>query len=306
MIDPEIEALLKAMAGSGFGLPDPLEPTALRAALDAPIHAPPVEISRRDLVIAGPDRALPGRLYHAAPGQVLPVVLFFHGGGWVHGTLETHDRLAAALALHAHCAVLSVGYRLAPENPFPAAWEDALLSFRWLKENHAQLGIDAGAIALAGDSAGGNLAAAAAQALAADPALVHQLLLYPALDGSCSTRSFSAQHSGFLSSAQMTWYWEQYAGGARADPRVSPVAAQIPPGLVPATIILAGNDPLHDEGAAYAAQLDAAGIPVTLHTFDGAIHGFISLFGLISIADQAVKLASQALREAFVRRCKST
>ncbi len=305
MIDPEIEALLTAMTGSGFGLPDPLEPTALRAAFDAPIPAPPVEISRRDLVIAGPDRALPGRLYHAAPGQVLPVVLFFHGGGWVHGTLETHDRLAAALALHAHCAVLSVGYRLAPENPFPAAWEDALLSFRWLKENHAQLGINAGAIALAGDSAGGNLAAAAAQALAADPALVHQLLLYPALDGSCSTRSFSAQHSGFLSSAQMTWYWEQYAGGARADPRVSPVAAQIPPGLVPATIILAGNDPLHDEGAAYAAQLDAAGIPVTLHTFDGAIHGFISLFGLISIADQAVELASQALREAFVRRCQS-
>lgn len=299
MIDPEIQALLTAMAESGFALPEPLDPVALRAMLDAPIPAPPVEISRTEVQIDGQDRTLPARLYHAAPGQALPVVLFFHGGGWVHGTLDTHDRLAAALAVRAHCAVLSVGYRLAPENPFPAAWEDALLSFEWLKDNHAQLGVDARYIALAGDSAGGNLAAAAAHELAGDPSVVHQLLLYPALDGSCSTRSFGKQHPGFLSPAQMNWYWDQYAHGRRSDPRVSPVAARISPRLAPATIILAGNDPLYEEGAAYAAQLDAAGIPVKLQTFDGAVHGFVSLFGLVSIADKAVDQASEALRVAF-------
>lgn len=299
MIDPEIQALLTALAESGFALPEPLDPVALRAMLDVPIPAPPVDIARTDLVIAGQDRALPARLYHAAPGQALPVVLFFHGGGWVHGTLDTHDRLAAALAVQAQCAVLSVGYRLAPENPFPAAWEDALLSLRWLKENHARLGVDASYIALAGDSAGGNLAAAAAQAVAGDASVVHQLLLYPALDGSCSTRSFGTHYPGFLSPAQMNWYWEQYAQERRFDPRVSPAAGRILPALAPATIILAANDPLHDEGAAYAAQLRAAGIKVDLHDYDGAVHGFMSLIGLAALADAAVSVASTALHRAF-------
>ncbi len=299
MIDPEIQALLAAMAESGFALPEPLAPTTLRGTLDVPIPAPPVAIARTDVVIDGQCRTLPARLYHPAPSQVLPVVLFFHGGGWVHGTLDTHDRLAAIIAVQAQCAVLSVGYRLAPENPFPAAWEDALLSFHWLKENHVRLGVDARYIALAGDSAGGNLAAAAAQALAGDASIVHQLLLYPALDGSCSTRSFGVHHPGFLSPAQMSWYWEQYAHEMRSDPRASPAAGSIAQGLAPATIILAGNDPLHDEGAAYAARLLAAGIPVTLHDYEGAVHGFISLFGLASIADTALSVACQALRNAF-------
>lgn len=302
MIDPEIEALLAAMAQSGFALPEPLEPAALRATFDAPIPAPPVDVARTDFVIQGEGRDLPARLYHAAPGAVLPVVLFFHGGGWVHGTLETHDRLAAVLAVKAQCAVLSVDYRLAPEHPFPAAWDDALLSFRWLKENHALLGVDASRIALAGDSAGGNLVAAAAQALAHDTSLVHQLLVYPALDGSCSSRSFAVQHPGFLSPAQMNWYWDQYAGASRSDPKVSPAAGRIPDGLAPATFILAGNDPLHDEGADYAARLGASGISVTLHDFDGAIHGFINLFGLVAISDRAVEAASDALRRAFAAR----
>jgi acetyl esterase len=301
MIDPEIDALLAAMVESGFALPEPLEPVSLRAMLDDPIPAPPVAIARTDVVIAAPDRALPARLYHAAPGQVLPVVLFFHGGGWVHGSLDTHDRLAAALALQAQCAVLSVGYRLAPENPFPAAWEDALLSFEWLKENHPRLGVDARHIILAGDSAGGNLAAAAAQALVGDASVAHQLLLYPALDSSCSTPSFGTQHPGFLSPTQMNWYWEQYANERRSDSKVSPAAGRIPQGLAPATIILAGNDPLYDEGAAYAAKLDAANIPVALHIYEGAVHGFISLFGLVAIADQAVSVASEALRMAFAQ-----
>ena len=301
MIDPHIQGLLNAMAESGFQLPDPLDAASLRAMLDAPIPAPPVEIAgRRDISIEADGVSLPARLYHPVPGEILPAVLFFHGGGWVHGTLDTHDRLAAILAVQARCAVVSVAYRLAPEHRFPAAWEDALSSLRWLKERHSELGIDASRIALSGDSAGGNLAAALAQAVAGDPAIVHQLLFYPALDGGCATPSFAGDHPGFLSAAQMRWYWNQYAPGElRSDPRAAPAAASIVRGTAPATILVAGNDPLHDEGVAYAAALQAAGVPAALHDYPGAIHGFASLFGMVPLADEAVSTAATALRAAF-------
>jgi acetyl esterase len=303
MIDPHIQAVLEAMAEAGFQLPDPLDAASLRAMLDAPIPAPPVEIAeRRNLSIEADGTAvLAGRLYHPAPGEILPVVLFFHGGGWVHGTLDTHDRLSAILAVQAQCAVASVDYRLAPENPFPAAWEDAMTSLRWIKDHHSELDVDTNRIALAGDSSGGNLAAALAQAVAGDPAIVHQLIFYPALDGSCATPSFAENHPGFLSAAQMRWYWDQYApGDMRSDPRASPAAASIARDTAPATIIVAGNDPLHDEGVAYAAALQAAGVPVALHAYPGAIHGFASLFGMVPLADEAVSTATAALRAAFV------
>lgn len=162
------------------------------------------------------------------------------------------------------------------------------------------LGIDAGRIALAGDSCGGNLAAAAAQAAAGDPDVCHQLLLYPALDGRCSTPSYEGAHAGFLSVAQMRWYWDQYAPGElRNDPRASPALASVDPGMAPATIIVAGNDPLHDEGCAYANRLQGAGIEVSLNDYPGAIHGFASLFGIVPLADEAVQVATAALRKAF-------
>ncbi len=301
MIDPPIQAMLQAMIEGGFQLPDPLDATSLRAMLDTSIPAPPIEIAdRRDISIEEQDTVLPARFYHPAPGEILPVVLFFHGGGWVHGTLDTHDRLSAILAVKANCAVVSVDYRLAPEHPFPAAWEDALLSFHWLKKQQKTLGIDVHRIALAGDSAGGNLAAALAQAAAGDAAVTHQLLFYPAVDSGCSAPSFDDDHPGFLSAAQMRWYWDQYAPGAlRNDPRASPAAASIAPGVASATIIIAGNDPLRDEGIAYAASLEEAGTNVTLHSYPGAIHGFASLFGLVPLADEAVSAAADALRGAF-------
>jgi acetyl esterase len=304
MIDPHIQGLLAAMAQSGFQLPDPLDAASLRAMLDAPIPAPPVEIAeRRELSISRDGQRIAGRLYHPAPGEVLPVVLFFHGGGWVHGTLDTHDRLAAILALQIHCALVSIDYRLAPEHPFPAAWDDALTSLRWLKQQQKELSIDASRIALAGDSAGGNLAAALAQAAAGDPAIVHQLLLYPALDGNCAAPSFTADHPGFLSADQMRWYWDQYApGDLRTDPRACPAARSIKEGTAPATIIVAGNDPLHDEGVAYAAAMERAGVQVALHEYPGAIHGFASLFGMIPLAGEAVSTAASALRTAFTQR----
>ena len=304
-IDPHLKGLLDAMAQSGFALPDPLEANALRGMLDAPIPAPPVEIAeRRNVTIDGSGDPIPARLYHPAPGTRLPITVYFHGGGWVHGTLETHDRLAATLANEAQCAVLSVDYRLAPEHPFPAAFEDALAAVEWARANAAALESEPTQIALAGDSAGGNLAAAAARELAGDRAIRHQLLIYPALDASCTAKSFDTDHLGFLSSAQMHWYWDQYAPSGdrhdlaqnpKASPSVGPVSADTPP----ATIIVAGNDPLHDEGAAYADKLRSVGVTAALHSYPGAIHGFASMIGLVPLANQAVAKAASALRNSF-------
>ena len=303
MIDPNIAALMQAMADGGFALPDPLEAATLRAMLDAPIPAPPVAIAeRRDVTMEGDGRIVPARFYHPRPGETLPIVLFFHGGGWVHGTLDTHDQLAARMAVAAECAVLSVEYRLAPEHAFPAALEDAMLALQWVKQHHGAIGGDAGRIAVAGDSAGGNIAAALAQAVAGDRSVVHQLLFYPVLDGRCATASYDAGHAGFLSAAQMRWYWDQYAPGhRRRDPRASVAEAAIPVGLAPATIITAGHDPLHDEGVAYADALTKAGVAVMLHDYPAAIHGFASLIGIVPLADEAVDKACLALKQAFAR-----
>ena len=198
------------------------------------------------------------------------------------------------------CAVISVDYRLAPENAFPAAWDDSLAALNWVKDNGEKLSVDPSQIALAGDSAGGNLAAAIAQAVAGDAAVVHQLLLYPALDGDCGSHSFDADHPGFLSADQMRWYWEQYAPGElKADERVSPSRGAIKGDLAPATIIVAGNDPLHDEGAAYAGMLKDAGVEASLLSYPTAIHGFASLLGVVPIADEAVSRAAAALKTAF-------
>ena len=301
MLDPHIQGLLKAMADSGFALPDPITPTSLRAALDNPIPGPSVDIAvQKNLTIDASGVAIAGRFYHPAPGQILPITLFFHGGGWVHGTLDMYDRLCASLAIKAGCAVLSIDYRLAPEYPFPAAWEDAAASLEWVKSNYHDLGIDAKRIAIAGDSSGGNIAAAASQAAAGDSAVLHQLLFYPALDGRCKTPSFDAAHAGFLSSEQMRWYWDQYAPGKlRLDMRASPALATDMSNLPPATIIVAGNDPLYSEGVAYANAMKKAGIDVALYDFPTAIHGFVSMLGLVPLADEAILKAAEALKTAF-------
>lgn len=285
MIVPHLEAVLDAMVQAGFAFPDPLEAGALRAFLDVPISGPAGEIAERcDLTVDSEGSNLAARLYHPKPGVILPLAMFFHGGGWVHGTLEMHDRLAAALAKEAGCAVLSKAYRLAPEHPCPAVYEDALAAIHWARGMAAGLDIDAGGVALVGDSAGDNLAAAAAQSLPGDPAIRHQLLIYPALDASCSMPSLGTQFPGFLSSGQMRWYWDQYAldrnGRALAnDPRASPMAGPIAPDTPAATIIVAGNDSLRDEAVAYAGKLQAAGVQTALLSYPGAIHGFASLVG---------------------------
>ena len=298
-VDPAIAALLEAAAAQGLSLPDPLTPEALRAAYDRPIEGPPVAgIERTDHEVPLNGRTLQARLYRPQDAATpLPVVLFLHGGGWVHGTLDTHETTAAALAREGQCAVLSLAYRLAPEHPFPAAFEDALDCWEWLAANGRSLGLRAERMAVAGDSAGGNLAAALAAH--AEVAPVHQVLFYPALDSRCDYAGDGGGAS-FLTGEQMRWYWRQYVQGEGAgDSRAAPSLADDFAGLPPTTIILAGHDPLRDEGRAYAAALRAAGVDVELHEYEGGIHGFASLVGLVEIADDAIRHAATRLNAAL-------
>lgn len=302
MIDPVLQQLIEGMAASGFALPDPLEARAMRAAMDNPFPMPPVEIAEvRDVKVDGAAGPIAARLYHPKPGETLPVAVLFHGGGWVFGTLDTHDGLARVLARDAGCAVLSVAYRLAPEHPFPAPIDDCIAAVKGLPGRAADLGVDAGRHAVVGDSAGGNLAAAVALALrgtANTPKA--QVLFYPVIDNDFTTPSYRANAAGgFLTNEMMAFFWDAYIGASEPHELAAPIRAADLSGLPPATIILAGNDPLHDEGVAYADRLHAAGVPVELHDFPGGIHGFASFFGIAPIADQAIAAAVAALRRAL-------
>ncbi len=298
MIDPVLQQLIEGMAASGFALPDPLEAKAMRAVMDNPFPMPPTEVAEvRDVVVGG----VGARLYHPKPGTVLPVAVLFHGGGWVVGTLETHDGLARVLASKAGCAVLSVDYRLSPEHPFPAPLDDCLAAIAGLPVSASALGIDATRYAVIGDSAGGNLAAAAALALRGKPnAPATQVLFYPVIDNDFATPSYQANAAGgFLTNEMMVFFWDAYIGAADPHELAAPIRAADVTGVAPATVILAGNDPLHDEGVAYAEKLRAAGVPTDLHDFAGGIHGFASFFGIAPIADEAIALAVAALRKAL-------
>ena len=280
MIDPHIAALMQVMADGGFRLPEPLEAASLRAMLDAPIPAPPVAIAeRRDIEIVGEGRIVPARLYHPKPGEILPIVLFFHGGGWVHGTLDTHDRLAARLAVAAECAVLSVDYRLAPEHPFPAAIEDAMLALQWVRQHHGAIGGDAGRIGLAGDSAGGNLTAVLINALRKrkedGPACAW--LASPWTDLTMSGASLTTKdaldpiiHKGYLDELADAFV---PAAIARNDPRISPLFSDLH-GFPPTLVQAGSHETLLDDATRFAAALGAADVDVTLEIWPEMIHAW--------------------------------
>lgn len=302
MIDPILQQMIDGMAASGFVLPDPMTAEGLRAALNTPFPMAPIDVAEvRDIEVAGAAGPIAARLYHPLPGRVLPVAVLMHGGGWVVGTLDTHDRLARVIARDADCAVLSLDYRLAPEHPFPAPLDDCLAAIAALPARAAEFGVDAGRYAVIGDSAGGNLAAAVALALRGkSDAPTAQILFYPVIDANFETRSYRANaEGGILSTDMMRFFWDAYVGTAEPDPLAAPIRAADVMGAAPATVILAGNDPLHDEGFAYAVKLREAGVPTDLHDFAGGIHGFASFFGIAPIADEAIAIAAGALRRAF-------
>jgi acetyl esterase len=242
------------------------------------------------------------RLYRPVKNEKLPALVYFHGGGWTIGDLDTHDVLCRQLALGARCVVISVDYRLAPEYPFPAAVEDCFAAVRYVAENAAQLNI--GALAVGGDSAGGNLAATVSL-LARDaggPALAYQLLIYPATDQRLASASHERNGQGYLLTRDSMQYFRRaYLPNENdwTDWRSSPLLAASHADLPPAFVITAGYDPLLDEGRAYAERLQAAGVRVTYREYADMVHGFILFGGVLDTANAAVADCCAALRGAF-------
>src|SRR5690242_3059290 len=263
---------------------------------------PPELASARDLSIPAPHGAIPARIY--TPKQLrkkdglAPCLVFFHGGGWVIGNLDSHDVVCRKLAHEGELIVISVDYRLAPEHQFPAAVEDALTATQWVADNARQFGIDAGRLIVGGDSAGGNLAAVTALAARdAGPKLAGQLLIYPATDFAMDTPSHrEPETSILLTHSVVRWFCNHYLGGADInDWRASPSRAKLS-GLPPAYVLVAGADPLRDEGNAYAERLKQAGVPVPYRFFPGQFHGFFTMGKLLNQANIAASEISAWLK----------
>lgn len=300
-LNPQISAVLAAMAD----LPpidfQSITPDEMRASImPMPCESPPTLASVRDLVLDLPGRNIGARLYMPEGTDATPpLILFYHGGGWVICSVETHDHLCRALAQGSGAAVLSVDYRLAPETPFPGPLDDCYDALCWAKSNATDLGIDAGRLAVAGDSAGGNLAAAVAIRARDEqgPALRHQLLIYPVTDANFETASYrdNGDEGALLSTAMMRWFWQHYVGDLdKVTPLAAPLRHTNLAGLPPATVIVAQYDPLHDEGLAYGDALRTAGVSVESEDATGMIHGFLTM--LEAVSDGYPYLARAAAR----------
>ena len=258
-----------------------------------------------NMPMIGPAGELKLRVYTpiAGGGAVLPALVYFHGGGWVIGDLDTHDALCRTLANESGARVISVDYRLAPEHKFPAAADDCFAAVKWVEANATKLGIDPNRIAVAGDSAGGNLAAVVSLLARqkGGPRIVFQLLIYPVTQWKAATTSMDACAEGyFLEKKAMHWFFDQYARGEDAnDWRLSPLAAPDLTGLPRAYVVTAGFDPLRDEGKAYADKLRAAGVPTVHVDYPSMIHGFFNMSAVIPTSREAIIAASKALRQAY-------
>jgi len=310
-VDSQTQALLDQLVSLGG------QPLSAMSVADArrmmemmsAVRGAQVEVaSAVDRSIPGPQGEIPLRIYTPTGSAPFPILVYFHGGGWVLGSLETHDGVCRSLAAGAGCIVVSVDYRLAPEHRYPAAPDDCYAATQWVHAHASELGGDAKRIAIGGDSAGGNLTAVVAQ-MAHDrgaPPLVFQLLIYPATDARYDTPSYRDNASGYLlTTDDMRWFWDHYLGDAperRDEPYASPLRAKSLTGLPPALVITAEFDPLRDEGEAYAARLKQAGVPTRATRYDGTIHGFFGMGAMIDKANDAVKEACGTLRLAFTRR----
>ena len=295
-VDPQIAVLLDVIA-SGEAKPmaegTPEEARAGFRTLTVDLRDPaavPAVASVEDTTVPGAAGDLPARVYRPDGAGPLPTILLLHGGGFVIGDLDTHDITARTLANGCAAVVVSVAYRLAPEHPFPAAVDDAVAAARHVAAHLAELGGD-DRLAMAGDSAGGNLSAVVAQTFRDDGRpLAGQLLIYPVTDMTGEHPSHAENAEGFfLDLATMEWFLRQYAGhlADHADPRLSPLHGDLG-GLAPAVVVVAEFDPLRDDGLAYAQALAAAGVPVQVRTFPGLIHGFVDMGRHSTAAQEAL------------------
>ncbi|KQV12063.1 alpha/beta hydrolase [Kitasatospora sp. Root107] len=292
-LDPQVLALLARRAQAGT---PPLYTLTLDQA--EPVH------SVTELEIPGPGGPLTVRLYRPHGGARLPALVYLFGGGWTLGSLDTCDAICRRLANAADCVTVSIGYRRAPEHPFPAAVQDCQAGTGWLAEHAAELGLDPDRIAIGGDSAGGNLAAAVTLLARREggPALCHQLLVYPNTAYRADTASVRESEDPLLFNRHsVDWYWGHYlkAEADGEDPLASPLRADDLSGLPPATVITAEYDPLRDEGEAYAAALTAAGVQIAARRYDGMVHGFFAMAGELTAGWDAQDWAALRLRTAF-------
>ena len=303
-LESDTAAILAEIAKSGAPAFNELPVTESRAIYTESQSLPPtVEVySVEDTLVEGPAGGIPVRIYrpHAEPA---PVHMHLHGGGWVIGNLVTHDADCREICVAAGCIVVAVDYRLAPEHPFPAATEDCYAVACWASALDPQFGGRPGPISIGGDSAGGNLAAVVAL-MSRDrngPEFALQLLLYPITEPSMSSASFHENAENYLlTKTMMTWFWDHYCPDIeqRNNPLVSPLLAPDLSDLPPALVITAEFDPLRDEGEAYAERLLAAGVEVEKRRFDGLIHAFFSMAGMLEGAREGVDLVGSALRRA--------
>ncbi|KAA6212003.1 alpha/beta hydrolase [Streptomyces albofaciens JCM 4342] len=308
-VDPEIQTLLDTADTGVFPvygldevLADPQRYALLRARPDTPVDD---RVKVRDLYIPGPAGQLRLRVYRpGTPGtpDALPMILYVHGGAFTYGSPEAEEGRALRYARDARAVVVSVDYRLAPEHPYPAAADDAYAALAWIAAHPAELGGDRARIAVAGGSAGGNIAAATVLRARdqAGPHVLFQSLTYPGVDGSltsASVREFT--DTPVLNRGAMEWAWQYYAKDSHADPYASPLRAADLGGLPPAYIAVAEVDPLRDEGRAYAARLSAAGVTTELVQVPGAVHGFDLLFPRARISERNLADQVRALREAL-------
>ena len=260
----------------------------------------------RDHVISGPNGDIPVRVFYPSTDNRSSVLVWFHGGGWVLGSVEQSDPTCRRLALHSGVVVISVDYRLAPEYLAPAAFDDSYFVTEWIEANSSELGINLNKLAVGGDSAGGNLAACVAM-YARDnngPKIDHQLLVYPVTDSDMKTASYEENAEGYgLSRQSMEWFWDCYAPNdgifSRTDIRVSPAHASNFSDLPPAQVITAEYDPLRDEGEEYGNLLKSAGVNVDMYRLDGHLHGFFSNAHIFDATEQVIINACNILKRSF-------
>ena len=309
-LDPQAKALLDQMVAMGgpplhtLSVPDARTLMVALAGMSGTRDLPLAKVE--DRTIPGPAGAIPVRVYTPHGTGPLPLLVYFHGGGWVIGNLDTHDGVCRELAHGAGCVVMSVDYRLAPEHKFPAAAEDCYAAVAWAGAHASEIGADPTRIAVGGDSAGGNLTCVAAL-MARDkggPRLCFQLPIYPATSHALDMPSYRENATGYLLETEaMVWFWGHYLPTHADGEHVyaSPLRAKDLGGLPPAFVITAEFDPLRDEGEAYAKRLQEAGVPTRLRRFDGMIHGFFGMSGIMDQAKTAIAESCASLRQAFGR-----
>ncbi|WP_043929788.1 alpha/beta hydrolase [Bacillus sp. EB01] len=305
-LDPQAKFLLEQMEAAGAPPMNTLSPEEARATTDfSALAGEPEEVGKvENRTIPGPSGEIPVRIYTPKGEGPFPALVYYHGGGWVIGNLETVDIPCRLLTNLANCVVVSVDYRLAPEHKFPAAADDSYAAAKWVVENAASIQVDAERVAIGGDSAGGNLAAVVAL-MARDKgeiSLAFQMLVYPVTNHSYATESYMENAEGYLlTKDSMVWFWNHYLRNEEdgKNPYASPLQAEDLSGLPPALVLTGEFDPLRDEGEAYAERLRDAGVQVKAKRYDGMIHGFFWMPGVLAQGRKSIEDAATALRQVF-------